>query len=57
MEAVKAFYWKCYLQLLFVLHLLVHKKAWIDNHIILCYTNLDKLDSNYDKSWHNKFTK
>mgnify|MGYP000267062756 CR=1 FL=1 len=57
MEAVKAFYWKCYLQLLFVLHLFVHKKAWIDNHIILCYTNLDKLDSNYDKSWHNKFTK
>ncbi len=57
MEAIKAFFWKCYLQILFGLHLFVHKKSWIDNHILLCYTNLDKLDSNYDKSWYYKFTK
>jgi len=57
MEALKAFFWKCYLQLLFGLHVFAHKKTWIDKHILLCYNNLDNLRSNYDKSWKNKFTK
>lgn len=54
MEALKALFWKIYLQILFGCHVFVHKRTWIDKHILLCYDNLDKLGSKYDKSWYHK---
>ena len=56
MEAIKALFWKLYLQLLFTCHPFISKRTWIDKHIILCFDNLDKLGSNYDKTWYHKHT-
>ncbi len=53
MEAVKALFWKIYLQFLFVIGAFQSKRTWIDKHILLCYDNLDKLGSYY----YTRYTK
>ena len=41
--------WLVYLQILFVIGQFNEKKNWVDNQILLCYDNLDKLNVNYVK--------
>lgn len=41
--------WLVYLQILFVIGQFNQKKNWIDQHILLCYDKLDKLEVKYVK--------
>ncbi len=41
--------WLIYLQFLFVAGQFNAKKNWIDKHILICYTKLDKLNVDYIK--------
>ena len=40
--------WLVYLQILFVIGA-NRGRSWVDNHILLCYNNLDKLNVKYVK--------
>ena len=40
--------WLFYLQILFVIGA-NRGRSWVDNHILLCYNSLDKLEVNYVK--------
>ena len=44
--------WLVYLQILFVIGA-NRGRSWVDNHILLCYNNLDKLNVDYVKWFSN----
>ena len=45
--------WLVYLQILFVIGANRERRSWVDNQILLCYNELDKLNVDYVKWFSN----